>query len=285
MNNNRDLLKRMLRLYPAKLVKEYFQENGNATDAIEAITVNKTQQAIKTFVKDHQILTRQHIYFYTLGANFNLANIANFPFTIESQSINNGEHTLFCLPKVTYKVTLYNPLQEDELEFLQPVVINVTQRTLIIHITKIEKTVGHYYQADRGAVRQGQTQNEIENLTQIANYFDQYFGLTKIDCNRGIKDIWDRDLIDSKKVQWRNNASTDTVTMDEDFTLKEKYPNKYVELVNDPLVKTMFKYLRDDNYLCDAFDADPSNGVINIPKFPQNANQVKNVITEILTNN
>lgn len=51
MNSNRNLLKRLLKLYPIKVVKEYFQETGNFADAIESITGNNTQQSIKDFAK------------------------------------------------------------------------------------------------------------------------------------------------------------------------------------------------------------------------------------------
>jgi hypothetical protein len=285
MNSNRNLLKRLLRLFPIKIVKEYFNEAGNATDAIEAITGSHTPQQIKDFVKNSYLITRQHIYLFHLGQTFSQTQMADFPFKIEFESHLNGEHFYFCLPIIKYDITLYNPLAEDELKFLQPVIIKIKNRTVTIHFTKIEKTVSSYYALDRLAIRRSQTKNEIENIDKITNFLTDEFGLTKLDVNKGVKHLWDNDFIDGRKVQWRKNSSIATETMDEDFTFKEKYPIEYNVLTTQPLAKTLFKYLKDDDYLCSAFDSDPSSGHINIPKFPKNANQVIDVITEILTNN
>ena len=97
--------------------------------------------------------------------------------------------------------------------------------------------------------------------------------------------LWDNDHIDCRKVQWRRTSSVAMETMDEDLTFKEQYPIEYPKLITQPLSKALFKHLKEDEYLCDVFEADASKGLINIPRFPKDEKQVENVVTEILTNN
>lgn len=285
MNNDRNLLKRLLRLYPIKLVKESFSESGNAEEAIEAISGNFQPTEIKNFAKNNYLLTRQHIYIFSLNSNYSPSDLNQFPLEIVNSSVNENEYFYFCLPKIRYEITLYNPLEEAILEFLQPVVIRIINNKVFIHVTKIEKTVSAYFPFDRYAVRRGQTNTESKSVELITDFLDYKFGLTRLDINKGIKTIWDNDFIDGRKVQWRKNSSVTTETMDEDFLFKQKYPAEYIEMTSKPLVKTLFKYIKEDDYLCDTFDSDPTNGLLNIPKFPKNANQILNVIAEILTYN
>lgn len=285
MNTSRNLLKRLLRLFPAKLVKEYFEESGNSSDVIEIVTGGRSEQDIKAFVESNYLSTRQHIYMYELNSNFNHSHMNDFPFVLESNTHANNIYTYFFLPIITYQVTLYNPLNETTLQFLQPAIIKIENKTLTVHLTKIEKTISSYYPHDRGAVRRNVNNGEMENIDIICNFFNERFGLSTLDINTGIKYLWDNNSIDGKKVQWRKDSSVATETMDEDLLFKQRYPLEYNSLINQPLVKTLFKYIRDDQNLPDTFDADPSNGHISIPKFPNDTNQITNVIREILTHN
>ena len=211
--------------------------------------------------------------------------MANFPIDIEDQSNSGGEYFYFCLPKINYKVTLFDPLAEDDLKFLQPLVIKIKNRILTIHFTKLEKTVSSYYPDNRAASRRSQSNHEAETLNKIISFFNTNFQTLPLDINKGVKHLWDNDHIDCRKVQWRRTSSVAMETMDEDLTFKEQYPIEYPKLITQPLSKALFKHLKEDEYLCDVFEADASKGLINIPRFPKDEKQVENVVTEILTNN
>jgi hypothetical protein len=286
MNTNRDLLKRLLHLYPIKIIKDHFQETGNANDVIEVVTGNKTGLAIKTFASNSYLYTRQNIYLYKLGRNFNSADIdEDFPFKIESSSQSTNEYSYFLLPKTTFTVYLSNPTDKEDLIFYQPVMIRFVNKVLAIHFTKLNKNEKYYYPENRSPKKSSSTQIEDDILGDIIKHFQTIYTITSLDINTGIKYIWDKDSIDCVKIQWRLPHSVNTATMDETLTFKEKYPDEYENITLRPLGKTNFIYLKDDESLCAGFTVDPSEGYISITSFPKHPNQVTNVISEILTNN
>jgi hypothetical protein len=286
MNNKRDLLKRLLSLFPIKLLKEYFKETGNSEDVIESITGSKTRPALIDFVFSNYSSTRQNIYIFDLDKNFNRAVIdATFPLTIEKENLIGNEYTFLCLPQTEFSVYLSNPTDKDDLYFLQPVHIIIDKKSLVFIFTKLEKNVHTYFPEVREAKRASVVNDEENTLKKLLSFFGLHYTVTPTNFNKGIKTLWDKDDIDCYKIQWRNPHSTSTVTMDGTLTYKQKYPVDYNKIVLTQLSKSVWKYLLTDDYLCDGFTADPSIGEISITKFPKLPNQVKNVITKILTNN
>ena len=119
----------------------------------------------------------------------------------------------------------------------------------------------------------------------IVKHLSSEYVISTYDINKGIKHLWEKDKIDSRYAKWKKDKSTTTETMDEDYTLKKHYHAIYLDLIKSPLNKMVFKYLLGDGVFCDHFSADPSSGQISIPLYPGNANQITNVINEILANN
>src|SRR5690242_14960304 len=97
MNSNRDLLKRLLHLFPIKVVKEYFGKTGNAEDVIDEISVDQTGPAIKTFSRTNYLYTKQNIYLFKLNRNFTRDSMAeDFPYPLEAEAVNGNELSIFC---------------------------------------------------------------------------------------------------------------------------------------------------------------------------------------------
>lgn len=286
MNTNRDLLKRLLRLFPVKVVKDKFNLTGVSADIIEQITGRQeADQTVRDFAADNYTYTKQHIYLYQSDRQFLNGSMTNFPLDVVKQANANGVRTYFCFATIEYSVILSNPLQNAQLRFFQPVMIRFIGDVIVIHFTKLEKNVATFFPADRNAIRTGQVSHEADTLEEIVTFLSNSYTLAPLDINRGIKHLWHNDWIDCRKVQWRRNNSIATEAMDEQYLYKQESPNEYADTITRPLVKTSFKYLEGDDYFCEDFDADPGNGHINIPKFPKDENQVLNVVREILTNN
>ncbi|HMU10510.1 MAG TPA: hypothetical protein PKC54_10915 [Ferruginibacter sp.] len=286
MNTARDLLGRLLSLFPVKLLKSEFLETGNAEDVIDAITGNKTQKAIKDFVYANHDFTRQNIYLFTLNNNFNRGALpAKFPFPTEKDAAVNGEHIFFCLPQTTFSVYLSNPTDKEDLLFYQPVIIRVKNKHLIIQYTKLEKNVNAHYLPAREAKKASEDNSEEQTLAQILTFFEHAYTVTPNDINKGIKHLWHIDDLDCHKISWRNPHSISTETMDGTLTFKQKYPAEYKKIILTPISGSIWKYLLNDDYLCEGFTSDLTAGHISITRFPKLPNQVNNVITKILANN
>jgi hypothetical protein len=286
MNTNRDLLKRLLHLYPVTTVRDKFNVSGSADEVVEEITGNKTAAAIKSFAIEHLLLTKQNVYLFTLNRTFRTNQIGtDFPYSIEGARTHQGETQYLLLPKITYAVYLSDPTDKQEITFVQPVLMRFSGTRMIIHFTKLKKDVKSYFPMDRQPKLASADNDEEQTLSDIIAYLSDYYTVAATDINAGVKHLWDIDDIDCNKIQQRNPHSVRVETMDEQMTFKEKYHQEYQKIILTPLGKSIWKYLKDDDYFCPTFTLDPTLGQIGFSRFPSDVNQVENVINKILANN
>lgn len=64
-----------------------------------------------------------------------------------------------------------------------------------------------------------------------------------------------------------------------------KTQQQYQSLINAPLKKMIFKYLKDDELFPSHFAIDPSQGLISIPIFTINCEQAAYVTESIISSN
>lgn len=286
MNTIQNLLKRLLRMYPVKIVKEHFNQTGNSEEILNFLVNNRPANTIKDFAYTNVENTKQHICIYRLNNNFNVGGFiaSQFPYQIVNQTVISNGISLVISPNVSFNAVLGNPFQEVILDFYQPFIITIFNRTLIFQMTILEKDIGSYIDPGRVVYNVEKINNEEIIIADILPFFAHYQPI-RADLNRGVKFLWANDRIDSRYAKWKKNRSTATETMDENYTLKEQYPDIYVGLINDPLKRMIFRYLPNDELFPDHFTCDPSRGEISVPLYPKTPNQIQNVIHEILSNN
>jgi hypothetical protein len=286
MNTGRDLMKRLLHLLPVQKIKDEYELTGNGEDIIEQVTGNQTQIALKNFVLRNFAITRQNINLYELNAPFAHANFNanNFPFSVENPRMENDSFIFHFFSKTVIQVYLSNPVVSDELHFLRPITIKIIGNRLIIHFTKLVKNISHYFPHERLARKVSEQNEEEDILDDVLAFFAAYHP-QPLDINVGVKHLWEINDVDCYKIQWRKAFSSATEVMDGTMTFKERYPAEYAQITQTPLVKTVFKYLLNDDYLCKEFTTDPENGQISINQFSQDSNQVNNFVSKILGNN
>jgi len=282
---NRNLKKKLLQLYPVKFLKDYFSEAGNREEILEIIS-DKPNNIIASFVADYHGVTKQNIYLFTMARPFNPASDMNgFPFDIGVSRTDNTKYVYLIFPKVVYSVYLNNPVAREDIEFLQPVLIEIEGNSLIVKFTKLEKNVKSYFPDDREPRLANETNTEDQTLSSIVGYFNSLSVVSVNDFNAGIKALWDLDDLDCMKISYRDAHSTVIVTMDGDLTFKQQYPDKYLEMANDPIGASSWKFLQNTGTLLEMFKCDPSNGIFNINKYSDTVNQTSNVISRILAQN
>jgi hypothetical protein len=187
---------------------------------------------------------------------------------------------------VDFEVILVKPYGEDTISFLQPVKVRVIKKHLVIHVTTLEKNLSHFFPGDQKAVDSKRINGEDVWLKKIPIYFEsQGYKVKPCDLHKGVKKIWGDKVVDPKYVQSFDPKSTLTVNMHEDYTVREVYPEKYNEIIKGPLIKTLFKYKKEDKILADHFHVDPARGMIIFGIFSENLSQVENVINDIIKNN
>lgn len=286
MNTERNLAKRLLKLYPVRVIKEYFNTELNSEELFDRLVDNNTFNVIKVFACSKLEATKRHIYIYDLSqaATIQNINLADFPYVIVDQSRLGDEISLTILPIVDFNTVLNNPFEEVGLQFYQPIKIVLSNTHLVFYVTILEKNIGSYVDSSRKVLNVEKVNEELNTLNQVCNHFS-HLNPQLCDINRGVKYLWINDIVDSKYAKWKKHRSTTTEAMDENYTLKSQYPEEFRSIINAPLNKTIFKYIVDDEELPEHFTIDPSVGQISVPIFPKHISQVQNVVREILSNN
>lgn len=287
MNSHSDLYKRLLKLYPVKVVKDVFNPQGSTqTEIIPEVVAAQTPAAIRQFANDNHNYTKQHIFLYKLNTSFKRPgfNFNGIPFDPESEIIEDGGYVFKFLPTVNYDVTLGGPYEETQIEFYQPTTLIIRGDKVIIHSTIMEKNLESYF-GGRKVYEAKKTDGEDYFVSLLIQNIETFYQVEALDFNKGIKALWHNDDIDSKYAKWKKSHSTSTENMDEEFTLKEKYPELYAELVKAPLSRTIFRNKTGLEEINSHFSADPTKGTVTISIYPDDLEQTKNVINKILASN
>jgi hypothetical protein len=288
MNSTQYLIKRLLKSYPTKLLKDEFNVNETGDTLINQIVETVNQALILDFVYTNFNLTKQHIYVYDIAvgqmANFNQNT---FPITIVKMLENTAVKKRFiCTPKVAFSVVVRNPIEELSVDFYQPLLITITRRHLVIQTTILDKSEkSSYFINGREVANVKRDISEQLFIEEVENAIAPIFNPAISDLNAGIKVLWANDSIDPKQAKWKKNASIATESMDLDFTLKVKYPLLYEDIILTPLRKMVMKSLVQENDWPEHFSIDPSKGQLSIAVFPKNLNQITNVIAQIISHN
>lgn len=284
MNSEAQVLYRLLKLFPVKLVKEYFQINKSGEALYEDVLNGNIPSIIYDFAYSNLDRTKQHIYIFDIDNRDRNILLDRFPFQIVNNRDVNGSKQLIINPLINYNTVLGSPFEQVVINFHQPIKLEITDKHLIFFVTIVEKNIKNYVEEGRKVYNVEKTNDEFEVMKAITDFWSSKRPRL-CDLNKGLKKMWDDDIIDCKYAQWKKSKSTTTETMDENYTLKSQYLEVYQGIVTAPLKKTIFKYLPDDGNMPEHFTADPGIGQISIPLYPKSLNQNQNVVKKILSNN
>ncbi|WP_077417835.1 hypothetical protein [Chryseobacterium sp. JV274] len=284
MNSEAQVLYRLLKLFPVKLVKEHFQINKSGEALYSDVLSGNIASVIYDFAYSNLDRTKQHIYIFDIDNRDGNILLEGFPFQIVNNRDVNGSKQLIISPLINYNTVLGSPFEQVVINFHQPIKLEITDKHLIFFVTIVEKNIKNYVDEGRKVYNVEKTNDEFEVMKAITDFWAAKRPRL-CDLNKGLKKMWDDDIIDCKYAQWKKSKSTTTETMDENYTLKSQYLEVYEGIVTAPLKKTIFKYLPDDGNMPEHFTADPGIGQISIPLYPKSLNQNQNVVKKILSNN
>lgn len=290
MNNETDLLFRLLRLFPVSVIKENFEtENRVQNSMINEIIRNYPTEVIINFAVQNFSFTKQHVYFFHSNGNNFRADHGFNPENLRNSTVENEIRTDTYLIRQRYNLVVTS-IQNDNisrlnLDFFQPFQIVISPTSFYIRLTILERNPNSYLE-DYEVIRYSRENDDDIQISEICNYFQDNlnFGSVVLDINRGVKSLWQNDLIDAISVKYKRDTSVATEVMDENYTFKTQYPERYNEVMASPLRRHTFRFLNNNEDYCD-FMTDPSAGTLSFNKYPSNLNQISNVISAILRNN
>ncbi|KIC01698.1 hypothetical protein OA88_12635 [Flavobacterium sp. JRM] len=283
MNSETNLLKRLLKSYPIKVLKDVFDIRGlNQKNVIDEILVSNNHEIIKTFIFNNFSFLRQHIYVYDINGTINNNWICDQDLLYNQNIVNQNNRTINLFFKATYQVFSTETNGLMDVFFYKPVQIRLNNNKLIISINIQERDIANLFPTRSFLIKKDMSDHDI--LTHIIEKMPLTANLVKTDINRGIKQLWEEDFVDAAFVQFKKASSTSTESMDENFTLKVKSPEEYQRLVNEPLQKNVLKILGSD-VIISHFTTEPGIGKLSFTKFPETLDSIPDLVDLILSKN
>ena len=285
MNSRDEVMSRVLKLFPTRLIKESFEKEGPLTEEILKEIVRNVQDAdIFEFTRNNLGFTRQHVYILT----HDIEKLDELPeHLLTENTIRSTENDIieYCdLYDVIYKVYLQEPYEVVSLEFKWPTQIVISNSLIAIHFTILEKNIQSYF-GERKVLTARKSVEEKDIIALIVTQLSKYGIIEPYDLNKGIKELWKQDIIDALEVQYLKSKSTSKETMHEEYTFKQQYPEEYEKAIQAPLIKCSFKFISNKDEYCDHITIDPSSGKITFPTFSKEKEHIQNVIRKILESN
>jgi hypothetical protein len=283
MNSKEQIVTRFLKLFPIENIKEYFGIRvTKKSELLPAVVNSNPNLNLAEFVQENFNYTKQHIYMFSCDVpDFSVlpGQLLSCPTT---KMVNDEYVEYFSIFNVTYHVYFMEPEKRPlDLIFRWPIHIVINHSLIVVYFTILEKNIQSYF-SDATVLTTRKAVDEKELLGLIANGLQSFGVPISHDLNKGIKELWNRDIIDAIDVQYRKAKSISKETMDEDYTFKHQYPQQYQEAIRSPLGRTSFKFITNHGEYCDHFTIDPTNGEITFPIFSKSKEQTQNVIRKIL---
>lgn len=287
MNTERDKIRRLLHHLPYTTLKSCYNYSGNRQEIIDQIVDDNPLELIKNVFINNFNWTKQYIHIYSTEVVFTPAIMNNFPFHIFRRTEDNalGVFRYSFWNEFVVNVILFNEFANAQVVYLQPFQIVFKDNLMFLHITKIEDDALTFFQEDRSPRKAG-IENGHDSIKKILdNYFYDNLGISMYDLNKGTKELWENDIIDARKLKYKDSSSIETSIMDEQYTFKNRYPERFQSIMEKPLERTQYKNISGNDNLCEAIEIEPVLGFINILRFPKSENQIRNVVNEILNRN
>lgn len=283
MNSERNLLKRLLKAYPVKVLKDVFDITGlSQNEVIEEILNSNSTLVVKNFAFTNFSFLRQHVYIYDITGVMDNAWTCDADLFHNQVAVSANTRIINLIFTATYKVFSIQANGIVDVLYYTPVQIKIINTKLIISINIQERDATSLFDTNTFPISKDMLDDEI--IRHIVERMPLTASLTQTDINRGIKQLWEEDFIDAASVKFKKARSTSTEVMDEEFTLKVSMPEVYNSLLNAPLQKNVFKILEREDIISH-FTTEPSIGKLSFTKFPENINSIPELINLILSKN
>lgn len=284
---------RLLNLFPKDAVHEspHVDEQKKKADAIEDVVDNVGDHELCDFVATN--FGRLHQYVYLFEWNPPEDDLEPDQFfseePIQTTQQEDEIHHYYLLDHIYSLVTESSnrdpSIQREQLRFSRPVKVVIADDHLRVNFTTMQKSPSAYVDEDCNVIT---SSPHPKTKTLLEANFLSTTGIVghvhRMDINRGIKELWDRDDIDAPRVKYKRAVATSKDMMDEDLTVKEDDPDLYDELQDKPLFNTTF-LLVGDNSCTKYFVADPTKGTIIFRRYSSTRDCIDNVVREIVEAN
>ena len=262
-------------------------KNGKGVQ-IEAIVEKATDDELCEFVVRRFGLLRQHVHLFQLPPHLTRAlddQQSLFGDGAGPYATRHGEerHYTYILP-LTYRVYFSDPFDEVKVPFLWPVRLIAAPDHVRVHFAMISPELRAHVDRDyETASRSPRNRNQLLERAQLL--LGRQF--VSLDVNGGVKSLWEDDVVDAQKAQYKRPNSTAKEVMDEAFTIKQHDRDRYEQIILSVLYDCTFKFLPGATGLARMgyFTANPAFGTFAFRRQSKANHMVDEFIADVLERN
>jgi len=271
---------RLLDLFPAaNLSRDWPDYTGKKVEVCKAVARSESAKSIARFVDRNFDSCRQHVHVFSHDGKLKDAP----PVLLQGQRIRHqsGVSSLYLID-ACYTLILEDPIETVDLHFLWPVRVELeSSNHCLVRFVILEKDLGSYatrsYIGTKGATDESSILKHMVNLHQKHEF-------RGVDLHKGIKALWDENLIDAIRIKFKKHKSTTTEDMDEEAGLKATYPDVYENIKTRPIRSGLFKTL-GTTFSVPTFSSKPSDYMLTFPRYTEKLGGTTDVVRQVLRRN
>lgn len=276
------LLFRLLKAFPVKVLKQYFEISELRQDnLIKKIINNFSKNQIIDFSFANFGYLKQHIYIVSPNKEIK-SNWIPLPPNYINDTLTEDKKAHNLLFTTVYDVFNSTKNIKENVHFYVPVQIRKFEKYLILSVNILERSLSNL-EGDN-LVLLNKRLDEQTYIEAIKESLPKGITFVESDLNKGIKSLWKDDYVDAAYVKFKKSKSTSTEAMDETNTLKVIYPEIYKKIMESPIDKEVLSVLHE-KVAIKRFSIEPCRGKISINRFPETSTAIVELVDLILLKN
>jgi hypothetical protein len=285
-NSPSKITSRLLEMYPVEVLKAEYEVTGVWGDVVEQILKKTTINDLKEDALRLMGHCRQHVFVFRhdLKAGQLPNKILTQNTECENLSVDTHDRKeieYLLLNKYHFVQVKGNTAIHHRSFNWWPVKIVVRPGYLELRITIAErhnKSEPPFFYSERDF-------DEKSIVGVMFAAIGHKIGLLPVDLNRGLKKVWESNIIDSKFITRKGAKSVDTSLMDVGYTFKKDFPERYNDLIADPLRKSVFESTNEKDGLPPSFHIDAEQGFLAFRGFPRRDDAINKIMDLLIKNN
>jgi hypothetical protein len=275
-------------LFSAEAIAEEWSEvKGHKDEKCTEIAGKRDISRISKFIHNEFSTCKQHMYTFETDVSVGELIAYNFPdleLIAEGEGVDGWALTYIANIPVTAFLDL-DPPQKLSLEYLLPVKFEFYKNYILIRFIKFARSVKFQnIPADKIFIHKNDHEkNLLSGLKKELQDNSKKF--SSVDIHRGVKRLWDTDVLDSIDIHYKTDHSKDSKTMDDKRGIKQYNVDRYNEIKNYQFLNGLFITIVEKPNISAEFGVNWAKGFITFNKFSKIKEELDNVVRNILKNN
>lgn len=271
-------------MFPVKILKDRWSGAKGTKDAVcSTIAADAKWSEIIDFVDRYFGCCKQHVHVLKQDSPIRklpTAGTSSGERVLERIEKNHGSGLYFFWAEFTAVMT--EPYEKTTLKFIWPLRLDFDKDAVLVRLVILEKNLKAHLK-DRDFVAAQKVTDEENIVGSVIGGLECH--VSGIDLHKGIKKLWQQDVIDCIRVRHKEPYSLNITIMDEERGIRETNPELYQTLLKSSLISATFRVKSTKLSDVSHFAVEPSKGYLAFPRYTEHEGDTDNVVREILKHN